>query len=1617
MQDVAHPCLFCLIMAAPFLACPFRAISQTLTNDNNSGLPANGVFDGSKIASVQINNGNLHIDLPVWSAKGRGIDTGFAYYYDNKHWAFATHCNVSQGVCFDNVISTGQEYPLLLGSFNYQFVNAKVIPEHCPDLPGTQTQPVYENYELIEPDGTTHVFGPYVSVDVTCADGVVTNTVYAVDGSGWMMALDPSYHTPLYAVRKDGLKVYNTSRIIEDSNGNQLLPHANDGSPNSALSGTDTLGNVVQGDGSYYDSTGTRRYTTVTSTTSVAVQTSECTFSQSDSCTEVSYTDQFPQTIKMTNGDVYSFTYAQNQGGEPTSITLPGGASISFTWGAWDTGGRRVATKTIQAGGISGTWKYVYGPLTSNSITVTDPALNDTVYTCSDNSPNPCYFTKEAHYIGSATGGTLLMTKATDYNLIRFTKYTGAGYIPIRETTTWNQVNLVKKKETDWDLYSYAGGTPTWSNPVEVRQYDWGTGAAGALLTRTHINYKHLEPSSPYLTANIADLPASKIVYDASGTPQAQATYTYDGTAVSQTSNVPTHDAAYGPSNNLRGNLTQESEWNNATNSWLNSNYSYNDRGDRLTYKDPKSNQTSYDYTDKPAGGCTPSQPSLAFPTTITDALGHRTVRTYFYCTGQVHNTQDENDLQAGRPGTTYTYDLMDRPLVISSPDGGQTSYAYNDTARTVDTKTLMTSSTSTEELDTYDGLGRITDKQILSDPQGTDSVVTTYDPMGRVASVSHPQRAYGAPTDGTSTFAYDSLSRLLLKCNNPDNGTSATGPCTAKNSYREWVYSGAKTDIYDEQRHHWQQTADGLGRLTMVKEPDSSNTPTFETDYTYDWLSNLKSVNQKGRSGTDTARVRTFTYDSLSGLVCASNPENGTGATCPPSATGTIPQGVLHYVYDADGNVSSRTDARGVVTNYTYDALNRVTFKAYVPPASPVVPIAPTSNVQYIYDVAIGGWGWVAQTTPSLPSVSQTNLIGRLSQVLVGSPGANAWTVYGYDEMGRTVLKSECLPIDCGNNHHDLHYKYDLAGRMAFYDRGLDAVRNHVTPNSGFYFGGFTMGYDGANNLSSVTGDTAGTNRATNILSNTDYFPTGQPYTELALGAYNLKYSMNAREWVTGQVITNTAGTSIWNSSTSFNNNGTVSVTTDKYAGAWSYSYDPLNRISTASGPNGATLYTIDAFGNKSVQTTTRGVAPHPIYGVDGSNRLTGTGVAYDAAGNLVQDGSGSIFRYDAEERLYSVNGTTCYTYDGDGDRVAMTNCNVVNHGDGTTTGILSEYLYDASHRLMTEVNVSTEQMTRANIYAGSVYLAEDTSAGTLLRVTDTVGTLRGLLDLSGNTVNACTSFPYGDGMNTNCQSGPGLFTNKDRDSVSGLDYFGARYYSSNMGRFTSPDWSYDLTPIPYADLENPQTLNLYAYVQNDPLGQVDIDGHVTDLHNFDFYDITAAFLSEHGDQLKSSWLGNQVPARSPQYDPNCDCFRMNAKHPSIDDAAVEAERMALAMTLPVTREHRMEYGGALLRGPGGQIAFTRPVTFKGDPGDKFCRHCVKIPHGYRAVAYYHTHPHVIIEEGQGFSDRDAAINDVEHTTDYVADTVSKNVYRYDAGDGWDYGQINGHFIANAGP
>jgi len=90
---------------------------------------------------------------------------------------------------------------------------------------------------------------------------------------------------------------------------------------------------------------------------------------------------------------------------------------------------------------------------------------------------------------------------------------------------------------------------------------------------------------------------------------------------------------------------------------------------------------------------------------------------------------------------------------------------------------------------------------------------------------------------------------------------------------------------------------------------------------------------------------------------------------------------------------------------------------------------------------------------------------------------------------------------------------------------------------------------------------------------------------------------------------------------------------------------------------------------------------------------------------------------------------------------------------------------------------------------------------------------------------------YPYGaENVVTNTCPQNYKFEGKERDTETGNDDFGARYYSSVYGRWLSPDWSSIPAPVPYANLSNPQTLNLYAMVRDNPESFADLDGHGCD-------------------------------------------------------------------------------------------------------------------------------------------------------------------------------------------
>jgi YD repeat-containing protein len=459
-----------------------------------------------------------------------------------------------------------------------------------------------------------------------------------------------------------------------------------------------------------------------------------------------------------------------------------------------------------------------------------------------------------------------------------------------------------------------------------------------------------------------------------------------------------------------------------------------------------------------------------------------------------------------------YTYDLMLRQIGVCYPDGGYTQTSYPSAAEQIVAVLLSagagcvpgsgvpsgTWATSTTQ---FDGYGRVIHS---TDPAG-NTLDTSYDEMGRVYSVSNPHPA-GSGTSGTVYYGYDTLGRLTSLENQDgfyqyycyDGQTSAGQPAGVCQAHLgASTNTGTWVDFQDENKNQWQRTQDSFGRLTEVMEPNgASQKATMETDYGYDVLNNLLSVTQwGGASGSSGARRRSFSYDSLSRLVCASNPENSFAA-CPASGSSSYISGTTGYSYDSNSNVASKTDARGVTTSYTYDNLNRLLSKTYSDGTTP--------SSCYHYD-----------------SSPPTNGIGRLVNALTLSASAGTCSlptagpltqrsILKYDPMGRVKSEQQFTPSTFAKStSYPMAYTYDFAGNLTSSTSGAAPSQMTLTsppvpcsnaPSFPATFG-FVYCYDSARRLQSVT---------TNAGSGPTGLFTAQGYAPLG-GLTNATYGSNA--------------------------------------------------------------------------------------------------------------------------------------------------------------------------------------------------------------------------------------------------------------------------------------------------------------------------------------------------------------------------------------------------------------------------------------------------------------------------------------------------------------------------
>lgn len=564
-------------------------------------------------------------------------------------------------------------------------------------------------------------------------------------------------------------------------------------------------------------------------------------------------------------------------------------------------------------------------------------------------------------------------------------------------------------------------------------------------------------------------------------------------------------------------------------------------------------------------------------------------------------------------------------------------------------------------------------------------------------------------------------------------------------------------------------------------------------TTYLYDTRGRLLSAT------TDT-RSEFWAYDSAGNVLSYTNPKSQT-TTYNYDSVGRVTyiyrpdSTVVSFTYDDNGNMTVLTNPASVSHNFTYDLVNRP--ETYDPPVS--------SATQWVYDKE----GRLKQVT--FPSTKQINNVytGALLTGVQLTEG-NVNLTYLSSGQVSTIAKSG----------EQIAYGYDgsvltsetLSGTLA---QGITyAYNNDFQLTSATYAGtASTFGYDNDGLLTSAGGYTI--TRDTN---------NGLP-TAVAGGDLGVSRTFNGFSEVSAQSSeVNSLAAGSW--SLTYDLNGQIATKSETFGGItanYTYTYDAQGRLLTVQ-KDGTLVeeYQYNSSSNPGLRTyemnTLRGIVPGRSLTYNTEDHLQsvgGTTYTHNSDGYLSQkSGSGGTTQYTYSTRGELLTATLpdtrviSYVYDPLGRRIAKK----IN---GTT---VEKYLWTGLTRLLAVYDGSDNLVMRFE-YADSRMPVSMTRSGSIYYLSyDQVGTLRAVYNASGSIVKRVDYDSFGNIITDTAPSFsvPLGFAGGLRDRDTNLVHFGYRDYDPETGRWTAKD------PIGF----NGGDVDLYGYVENDPVNWVDPEG-----------------------------------------------------------------------------------------------------------------------------------------------------------------------------------------------
>ncbi len=461
-----------------------------------------------------------------------------------------------------------------------------------------------------------------------------------------------------------------------------------------------------------------------------------------------------------------------------------------------------------------------------------------------------------------------------------------------------------------------------------------------------------------------------------------------------------------------------------------------------------------------------------------------------------------------------------------------------------------------------------------------------------------------------------------------------------------------------------------------------------------------------------------------------------------------------------------------------------------------------PDTLEEYFYDnYTIKGTPYTAPSGLNFPK-------GRLT----GFQNPNVREVYFYDKFGNLGEKL-VIPLIGDIDEQTFKYSYDLWGRLT----KLEYPDEYKVEYE----------YDKLGNISSVE---INDYKTINLSSTAAGLLRGINFP----GGITDTFAYRPRNWMYWMEIKNIPSANPYIAQFCYNKRGEVyqEVRHDDGPGdiVKSYQYDKLGRLTQDKKniyygrypyiPGYTLIFTYDTVGNrKSVNSTN-----YTYY--SGTNRLKNDGefnYSYDENGRI--NGFTSVsedasLTYDVDGNLVSLNSMETdrvynYYYKGS-QRIRQ---KITQYPAGTKE--IFNYFYDIAGNLILEDDDSETTAPKRYIYAGNRLLATENDGDLHFYHLDRLGSPLMITDEDGNVVKERLYEAFGNLRWSNGTYNDNReFTGKEKDKT-GFHYFGARYYSADIGRFFTPD-PINLYPL-LVNLERPQTLNPYVYCHNDPVNFFD--------------------------------------------------------------------------------------------------------------------------------------------------------------------------------------------------